>query len=113
MLTGAQQNQQQRKKRQSQHKPLQQILVIAQKKFIGNGYHTNPTLIGHSIVYTALVALQVDDIIIIALAQLAKNLVHIGLLLFNAQISIANGKHNISIGIAQIIIALARQAVIR
>ena len=44
--------------------------------------------------------------------QLAKNLVHIGLLLFNAQAPITDSKHNITIRVAQIVIALARQAII-
>ena len=44
--------------------------------------------------------------------QLAKNLVHIGLLLFNAQAPITDSKHNITIRVAQIVIALARQTII-
>ena len=112
MLTRTQGHNHQRKNAQNQYKPLQKALVISQKKIIGNCYHAYPALVGHSVVNTALITLQVNNIIGITLAQLAKDLVHIGLLFFNAQAPITNGKHDIAIRVAQIIIALARQAVI-
>ena len=87
-------------------------MIVSQKKIVGNGHHADPALVGNSVINAALIALQVDNIIIATLTYLAKNLVHIRLLLFDAQITIADGKHNITIGVAQIVIALARQTII-